>query len=233
MTNTGPLVLIIDDEPSVRRFLHATLRANGFRTQEAATARQALVQHAGWRPDIVLLDLGLPDGDGLEVLAALRARNSTPVIVLSARGRERDKVTALDAGADDYLTKPFGAPELLARIRVALRHATRPADGSPSRVVEVGALEIDLDARRVACGGAPIHLTPTEYRLLSVLALHEGRVVTHQQLLRDVWGADASGDAHYLRVYMGQLRRKLEVNTTRPRYLHTEPGVGYRLRDGT
>jgi two-component system KDP operon response regulator KdpE len=233
MTNTGPLVLIVDDEPSVRRFLHATLRANGFRTQEAATARQALVQQAGGRPDIVLLDLGLPDGDGLEVLAALRERSRTPVIVLSARGRERDKVTALDAGADDYLTKPFGAPELLARIRVALRHATLPADGSPARVVAVGALEIDLDARRVSCEGTTIHLTPTEYRLLSVLALHVGRVVTHHHLLREVWGADANGDAHYLRVYMGQLRRKLEVDTTRPRYLHTEPGVGYRLRDGT
>jgi two-component system KDP operon response regulator KdpE len=232
VTHPGPLVLIVDDEPSVRRFLHATLRANGFRTQEAASARQALVQHAGWRPDIILLDLGLPDGDGLEVLATLRERSRTPVIVLSARGRERDKVTALDAGADDYLTKPFGAPELLARIRVALRHAAQPVDGSADRVVEVGDLSIDLAARRVSREDVTIHLTPTEYRLLAVLALHAGRVVTHQQLLREVWGADASGDAHYLRVYMGQLRRKLEADTTRPRYLHTEPGVGYRLRDG-
>ena len=232
MTHPGPLVLIVDDEPSVRRFLHATLRANGFRTQEAASARQALVQHAGWRPDIILLDLGLPDGDGLEVLATLRERSRTPVIVLSARGRERDKVTALDAGADDYLTKPFGAPELLARIRVALRHATQPADGSADSMVEVGDLCIDLAARRVSREDVTIRLTPTEYRLLAVLALHVGRVVTHQHLLREVWGADASGDAHYLRVYMGQLRRKLEADTTRPRYLHTEPGVGYRLRDG-
>ncbi|MDZ4257601.1 MAG: response regulator [Gemmatimonadales bacterium] len=232
MTTAGPLVLIVDDEPVVRRFLNATLRANNFRTQEAATARQAVVQHAGWHPDIVLLDLGLPDGDGLTVLATLREHSRTPIIVLSARGRERDKVTALDAGADDYLTKPFGAPELLARIRVALRHAATPVDGSAVRTIEVGEVRIDLAARLVTRGGVTVHLTPTEYRLLSVLALHHGRVVTHQHLLREVWGADAGGDAHYLRVYMGQLRRKLEADTTRPRHLHTEPGVGYRLRDG-
>lgn len=233
MTTSAPLVLIVDDEAAVRRFLHAALRANGFRTQEAASARQATVQIAGWRPDLILLDLGLPDGDGLGVLTALRARTRTPVIVLSARGRERDKVTALDAGADDYLTKPFGTPELLARIRVALRHAARPANGdSPTEVVVLGALRIDLAARSVSCEAEPIHLTPTEWRLLSVLARHAGRVVTHEHLLREVWGPESTGEAHYLRVYVGQLRRKLEASTTRPRYLHTEPGVGYRLADG-
>ncbi|HWQ15088.1 MAG TPA: response regulator [Roseiflexaceae bacterium] len=229
MTDTGPLILVIDDEAPIRRFLRATLTSHGYRLLEAGTAQEGLRLAASKRPDLVLLDLGLPDLDGLEVTARVREWSQTPLVVLSARGQERDKVAALDAGADDYLTKPFGVDELLARIRVALRHAERMRDPAAAPVVEIDDLRIDLAARRVLLGGEAIHLTPIQYSLLAVLARHAGKVVTHTQLLKEVWGPHYGRETHYLRVYMGQLRQKLEADPARPRYLLTEPGVGYRL----
>ncbi|HEX5819064.1 MAG TPA: response regulator [Gemmatimonadales bacterium] len=231
MAAANPVVLIIEDEPQMRRFLRATLRAHDYQVVEAATAREGLMQAAGRNPDLVLLDLGLPDADGLEVARALRANARTPIIVLSARGRESDKVAALDEGADDYLTKPFGAQELLARIRVALRHAALPANAEPRPVFETGDLRVDLLRRQVYRGSQEVHLTPTEYKLLAALIRHAGRVITHRQLLQEVWGAGYVDQTHYLRVYMAQLRQKLESDSARPRLLTTEPGVGYRLRE--
>jgi two-component system KDP operon response regulator KdpE len=227
----SPLVLIIEDEPQMRRFLRATLRAHDYQVVEAATAREGLMQAAGRNPELVLLDLGLPDADGLEVARSLRQHARTPIIVLSARGQESDKVAALDEGADDYLTKPFGAQELLARIRVALRHAALPADAEPRPVFVAGDLRVDLLRRQVFRGSQEVHLTPTEYKLLAALIRHAGRVSTHRQLLQEVWGAGYVDQTHYLRVYMAQLRQKLEADSTRPRLLTTEPGVGYRLRE--
>ena len=197
---------------------------------EAATAREGLAQAAGRNPELILLDLGLPDGDGLELTRRLRANTGAPIIVISARGREVDKVAALDLGADDYLTKPFGVEELLARMRVALRHARRGTGAPPEPVFAAGDLEVDLGRRRVLRSGQEVHLTPTEYRLLSVLARQPDRVLTHRHLLQEVWGASYVDQTHYLRVYMAQLRHKLERDPTRPRILTTEPGVGYRLR---
>lgn len=229
MATPGPVVLLIEDEPQMRRFLCATLRANNYQVVEAATARTALAHMAGRNPDLILLDLGLPDRDGLEVAREIRKSGSIPVIVISARGREQDKVAALDLGVDDYLTKPFGVKELLARIRVALRRVTRPA--GQDAVFEVGPLKVDLDRRQVTRGGEEVHLTPTEYKLLAALVRHAGGVITHRQLLQEVWGTNHSDQTHYLRVYMAQLRHKLERDPARPRLLLTEPGVGYRLRD--
>jgi two-component system, OmpR family, KDP operon response regulator KdpE len=226
----GPQVLIVEDEPQMRRFLNTTLRAHGFLVTEAASAREGLAQAAGRNPDVILLDLGLPDGDGLEVTREIRRSARTPIIVLSARGREQDKVAALDLGADDYLTKPFGVAELLARIRVALRHSV-PDASADLPVFRTGELRVDLVRREVFRGEERAHLTPTEYKLLSALIRHAGRVVTHRQLLQEVWGANYADQTHYLRVYMAQLRHKLERDPTRPRLLTTEPGVGYRLRD--
>jgi len=231
MAGPVPLVLLIEDEPQMRRFLALTLRAHHYHVIEAATAREGLAQAAGRNPDLILLDLGLPDAEGLDVARAVRRNSRTPIIVLSARGQEQDKVGALDLGADDYLTKPFGVPELLARMRVALRHAAVPADAPPEASFEVGDLRVDLVRRQVLRHGSEIHLTPTEYRLLAALVRHAGRVVTHRQLLHEVWGANFVEQTHYLRVYMAQLRHKLEPDPTRPRLLATEPGVGYRLRD--
>ncbi len=222
-----PLVLVIDDEAPIRRFLRTTLSTRGFRVAEAATAGEALEKLAASPPDVVLLDLGLPDRDGLEVLAELRGWSSVPVIVLSARQQEPDKVVALDAGADDYLSKPFGTSELLARLRVALRHAARPGGASP--VYQAGELVVDLEARLVTVRGKAVHLTPHEFKLLATLVQKAGRVLTHRQLLREVWGPEYGDENHYLRVYMAQLRRKLERDPARPRYLTSEPGVGYRL----
>jgi two-component system KDP operon response regulator KdpE len=227
----GALVLVIEDEPPMRRFLRAMLRANAYQVVEAETAREGLAQAAGRNPEVILLDLGLPDADGVEVARQLRRSTRAPIIVISARGKEQDKVAALDNGADDYLTKPFGAPELLARIRVALRRATAPDDGLPTPVFTSGELRVDLLRREVLRGGEPVHLTPTEYKLLAALIRNPGKVVTHRQLLHDVWGANYEDQTHYLRVYMAQLRHKLERDPTRPRLLTTEPGVGYRLRD--
>jgi two-component system KDP operon response regulator KdpE len=231
MASANPVVLIIEDEPQMRRFLRATLRAHDYQVVEATTAREGLTQAAGRNPELVLLDLGLPDAEGLDVARALRRNSRTPIIVLSARGRESDKVAALDEGADDYLTKPFGAQELLARIRVALRHAALPPDAAPQPVFEAGDLRVDQVRRQVFRGSQEVHLTPTEYRLLAALIRHAGRVITHRQLLHEVWGPGHVDQTHYLRVYMAQLRQKLESDSARPRLLTTEPGVGYRLRE--
>ena len=225
-----PLVLVVEDEPQVMRFLRATLPAHGYRVLEAASGAQALVQAQTQQPDLVLLDLGLPDLDGLEVTRRIRAWSAVPIVVISARGQERDKVQALDAGADDYLTKPFGTEELLARMRVALRHAARVAGGAGETVFEMGELRVDLAARLVYRRGEEVRLTRTEYRLLAALVKHAGKVLTHRQLLIEVWGPGSASETHYLRVYMAQLRHKLEADPARPRCLLTETGVGYRLR---
>jgi two-component system, OmpR family, KDP operon response regulator KdpE len=226
----APLILLIEDEPQMRRFLRAALGGHDYRLVEAGTAKEGLAHAAGRNPDVILLDLGLPDTDGLEVTRQLREWTRTPIIVLSARGREQDKVAALDLGADDYLTKPFGVEELLARLRVALRHASlRPGD-VPDPVFELGDLKVDLAQRQVFRAGQQIHLTPTEYKLLAALARHAGKLLTHRQLLQEVWGGNFITHTHYLRIYMMQLRQKIEPDPTRPRFLLTEPSVGYRLK---
>ncbi len=225
----NPTVIVIEDEAQIRRFLRATLITEGYNLFEAETGRQGLTEAATRKPDLIILDLGLPDMDGLEVIAQLRAWSSVPVIILSARSQEGDKVVALDAGADDYLVKPFGAGELLARIRVALRRASATAGGEEEGVFSVGELTVDMLHRRVTVGGTEVHLTPIEYRLLTVLVRHAGKVLTHRLLLREVWGPNYVERAHYLRIYMGTLRHKLETDPARPRFLLTEVGVGYRL----
>ena len=225
-------VLLIEDEPQIRRFLRSALATGPLTLIEAETAREGLAQAAGRKPDVVLLDLGLPDQDGLAVTRQLREWSAVPIIVISARGREQDKIDALDAGADDYLTKPFSLGELQARIRVALRHAAARASGAGNPVYEAHGLRVDLAKREVTRAGAIVHLTPTEYRLLTALVKHAGRVLTHRQLLREVWGPGAQEQSHYLRVYVNQLRQKLEADATRPQLLKTEPGVGYRFAEG-
>ena len=214
----------------MRRFLRAALENEAYHLVEAATARDGLAQAAGRNPDIILLDLGLPDGDGIDLTRRIREWARTPIVVISARGQERDKVAALDAGADDYLTKPFGVGELMARLRVALRHAARVSDASPEPAFAVGDLRVDLAHRRTFVANREVHLTPTEYKLLTTLVRHAGKVLTHRHLLREVWGPNAVEHSHYVRVYMTQLRHKLEADPARPRYLLTEPGVGYRLQ---
>ena len=227
--NTAPLILIVEDEPPIRRFLRASLADEGYRFNEAETGQEALKLAAREPADVILLDLGLPDIDGIEVLQQLRGWSQIPVIVLSARGQENDKVRALDAGADDYLTKPFGVGELLARIRVALRRAASSASPTAEPVFQTGDLKLDLAAHRVWLADKEIHLTPIEYRLLTTLVKHAGKVLTHRFLLKEVWGPDQTYETHYLRVFMATLRRKIEENPARPRYLLTEQGVGYRL----
>jgi two-component system, OmpR family, KDP operon response regulator KdpE len=224
------LILVIEDDSQIRRFLRATLTNQGYKLIEATTAREGMNLVAQRHPDLIILDLGLPDKDGLDVARSLREWSNTPIIVLSARDQEGDKVAALDAGADDYLTKPFGTGELLARMRVALRHSFRATQGSDDPVFTAGELRVDLAHRQVFVGDQEIHLTPIEYKLLLMLVQHAGKVVTGRQLLHDVWGPAYVEESHYLRVYMGQLRHKLEADPTRPRYLITEPGVGYRLK---
>jgi two-component system KDP operon response regulator KdpE len=226
----APLVLVVDDERAMRRFLEVALDGNGYRVVEAATGEEALREAAMRSPDLVLLDLGLPDVDGVDVTRRLREWFTAPIIVLSARGQESDKIAALDAGADDYVTKPFAAGELMARMRATLRHRAR-AGGEPEGVIEAGPVRIDLVKRTVVRDGAEVRLTPIEYRLLTLLARHRGRVLTHAQLLREVWGPSHTGQHHYLRVYMAQLRGKLEPDPARPKLLVTEPGVGYRMRE--
>jgi two-component system KDP operon response regulator KdpE len=203
---------------------------NDYNYLDATTAQEGLRQVGLQHPDLIILDLGLPDLDGLEVTRRVREWSTTPIIVLSARNQERDKVDALDAGADDYLTKPFGTSELLARLRVALRHAIRAIQGADDPVFSSGGLRVDMAHRQVFVGEQEVHLTPIEYKLLLVLVQHAGKVVTRKQLLHDVWGPSYVDEMHYLRVYMGQLRHKLEPDPTRPRHLITEPGVGYRLK---
>ena len=232
MATATPLVLVIEDEPQMRRFLRGALRAHQYQVVEAASAREGMTQAAGRNPDVVLLDLGLPDLDGLQVTQKIRRSSRTPIIVISARGQEHDKVTALDLGADDYLTKPFGVPELLARIRVALRHSALPPGSSADPVFQAGELRVDLVRRQVFLSTVEAHLTPTEYKLLTTLVRHAGRVVTHRQLLQEVWGANQGDHMQNLRVYMAQLRHKIERDPTRPRLLTTESGVGYRLSEG-
>jgi two-component system KDP operon response regulator KdpE len=225
---TGPVVLVVEDELPVRRFLRAALSSHGYRVVEAGGVREAEQLAPSHNPDVFLLDLGLPDGDGIDLARRLREWTRAPIVVLSARGREEDKVNALDAGADDYLTKPFGVNELLARLRVALRHAGAGTASEPT--FEVGPLRLDLARREVTVGGREVRLTPTEWKLLALLARHAGKVLTHRQILKDVWGPAAT-EAHYVRVQMAELRKKLEAEPARPRLLVTEPGVGYRLRD--
>jgi len=223
------LVLVVEDEPQMRRFLRASLGAEGYRVREAWTVADGIREVAAEHPDVVLLDLGLPDGDGLDLVRRVREWSRVPVVVVSARGREEETVAALDAGADDYLPKPFGTKELLARLRVALRHGSRPSPDAISPVLAFGRWRIDLAARRVEVSGREVRLTRTEYNLLALLARHAGKVLTHRQILREVWGPNAVEQTHYLRVYLARLREKLEVNPADPKLFVTEAGVGYRL----
>jgi len=223
-----PHILVIDDEPQILRALKTILRERDFRVTTAGTGEEGLALAAAEPPDLVVLDLSLPKMDGIEVCARLREWTQLPILVLSVRGGERDKVAALDVGADDYLTKPFGIEELLARIRVGLRHAAL-AKGSPSVVISSGPIVIDLSTRQVTLDGAAVRLTPTEYRLLAYLSGHAGRVLTHQTLLANVWGDEYRGHTEYLRVYIRQLRKKLEPDPDDPQILLTEPGIGYRF----
>lgn len=227
----GARVLVIDDEPEIRRAVRGGLTTAHYAVEAAGSGAEGLDMVARWHPDVVILDLSLPDQDGLDMLRALRAWSAVPVIVLSVRSGDRDKISALDLGADDYLVKPFSTGELLARVRVALRHAAG-APGGTGRGARfaIGGLAIDFDRRLVTTDGAEVHLTPTEYAVLQYLAMYAGRVITHRTLLRAVWGPQYESEAHYLRVFVGQLRRKIEPDPGRPRYLLTEPGVGYRLR---
>jgi len=231
MSETGPLVLVVEDEPQLQRFLRTALGAQGYRIVEATTVQEALIAATTHNPELILLDIGLPDGSGIDLARRIREWSRVPIIVISARGREDDKVAALDAGADDYLTKPFGVNELLARIRVALRHALASASSTGESVLEIGPLRLDLARREVRAAGAEVHLTPLEYRLLALLAQNAGKVLTHRQILKEVWGPGAANETHYLRVFMAQLRRKIEADPARPRLLLTEPGVGYRMRE--
>jgi two-component system KDP operon response regulator KdpE len=224
-----PRILVIEDESEIRRFLRASLAANQMQVQEADTGQAGLREAASHPPDVVLLDLGLPDISGFEVIAQLRGWSQVPIVVLSARGQESDKIAALDAGADDYLTKPFGVGELLARLRVALRHSSLRDEGGSVASFAAGNLQVDLAKRQVRVGGEEIHLTPTEYRLLTALIKHPGKVITHRQLLREVWGPDSSQETHYLRVYVNQLRKKLGDDAAQPQLILTEPAVGYRF----
>jgi two-component system, OmpR family, KDP operon response regulator KdpE len=224
-----PVIVLIEDEPQIRRFLRTTLTSQGYRLFEATTGADGLVEVASRQPDVAIVDLGLPDMDGLQVIRRLREWTAVPIIVLSARGQEREKVIALDAGADDYVSKPFGSDELLARIRVSLRRTVGASHEGDAATFEVGELRVDLVRRQVSVSGVPVHLTPIEYKLLTTLVRHAGKVVTNRQLLSEVWGPAHADQGHYVRVYMGHLRHKLEAEPANPRYLLTEPGVGYRL----
>jgi two-component system KDP operon response regulator KdpE len=231
MTQSAAEILVIEDEQAIRKFLRVSLESVGYAVREADTAAKGLGEAKVQPPDALVLDLGLPDADGLTVIEKIRQWSSVPIIVLSARGRESDKITALDAGADDYLTKPFAVGELLARVRASLRRANTNDADAGRQPFEAGELKVDLSRRQILLAGKEVHLTPTEFRLLSVLVKNAGKVVTHRQLLKDVWGPESANDNHYLRVYLGQLRRKIEADPARPRLLKTEPGIGYRLVD--
>ena len=224
----GARVLVVDDEPAITRALRTLLTRYDFQVKVAETGGEALAQFVDFRPDLILLDLGLPDMNGLEVLRRVREHHSVPVVILSVRGAERDKVTALEMGADDYLTKPFGVDELLARIRVALRHAAHPTSGS-APVFRTGGLAVDLERRYVTVDDKEVHLSPTEYELLKAFVAHPDKVLTDRMLLQLVWGPQYGDEAHYLHVYVARLRKKIEADPQNPSYLITEPGVGYRL----
>jgi two-component system KDP operon response regulator KdpE len=223
-----PAVLVIEDEPNIRRFIRMSLEAEGCQVYETDSMQRGLIAAGTRRPDMVVLDLGLPDGDGVDFIRDLRAWSDIPIIVLSARTTEADKVGALDSGADDYLTKPFGAAELLARVRAQLRRRSS-ASASGSAVLEFGRMRVDLGKRLVERAGEPLHLTPIEYRLLAFLITHPDSVLTHRQLLKAVWGPSHADDSHYIRVYMGLLRKKIEEDPSQPRHIITEAGVGYRF----
>jgi len=226
---TSPIALIVEDEPQIRRFVRMALEGEGWQVHQSETLKRGLIDAGTRTPDLIILDLGLPDGDGVQLIRDVRSWSPVPIIVLSARIDEGDKITALDAGADDYLTKPFGIGELLARVRAALRRQHK-AGGEPSARIVFGKVEVDLQKRRVARDGQAVHLTPTEYKLLSVLLANLGRVVTAPQLLREVWGPSNADNGHYVRIYMGHLRQKLEDDPAQPRHLLTETAVGYRLQ---
>jgi two-component system KDP operon response regulator KdpE len=228
MAEPSPVVILVEDERQIRRFVRTALEAEGWNVHETDTLRQGLIDAGTRKPDLIILDLGLPDGDGMEFLHDLRGWSKVPVIVLSARVGEQDKIEALDAGADDYLTKPFGVGELLARVRAASRRR-RDAGATIGSVFEFGDVKIDLSLRTVHKNGESVHLTPIEYRLLSLLIANFGKVLTHRQILREVWGPSHTGDGHYVRVYMGHLRQKLEDDPAQPRHILTETAVGYRL----
>lgn len=233
---SAPIAILIEDEPQIRRFVRAALEGEGWLVHEADTAKRGLLDAGTRKPDLLVVDLGLPDGDGLDLIRDVRGWSNVPIVVLSARADESDKIAALDAGADDYLTKPFGVGELLARVRANLRRpragAGEPAalsTGEGDAVFRFGQVEVDRRARLVRRNGEEVHLTPIEYRLLSVLVANTGRVMTHRQLLREVWGPAHADQSHYLRIYMGHLRQKLEKNPAQPEHLLTETAVGYRL----
>jgi two-component system KDP operon response regulator KdpE len=227
MADARATILVVEDEPEIRRFLCAALGAEGYRVVESASGRRGSIDAGTHKPDLVIVDLGLPDVDGVDVIRHIRAWSPMPIVVLSARVQERAKIAALDAGANDYVTKPFGVGEMLARVRAGLRHAVRSASGAG--VLRFGVAVVDLDRRMASRGDEDVHLTPLEFRLLATLARNHGMVVTHRQLLTEVWGPTHASDTHYLRIYMKQLREKLEIDPLRPRYLVTETGVGYRL----
>jgi two-component system KDP operon response regulator KdpE len=226
MNDKGMRILIVDDEPQICKLLRVSLGAHGYNLEEAENGQEGISRAAVFKPDLIILDLGLPDMDGKEVIVRVREWSQSPIIVLSARDQEREKVQALDAGADDYITKPFGVGELMARIRVSLRRAAHAED---EPIVTCGDLAVDFALRRVTVAGREVKLTPTEYELMRVLIQHAGKVLTHRQLLKTVWGTSYNEDTHYIRVYIGQLRRKIEENPTQPKYIITESGVGYRL----
>jgi two-component system, OmpR family, KDP operon response regulator KdpE len=230
MTQDKGVILLIEDEPQMQRFLRIVLQGQGYDFIEAQTGQEGLMQAATRSPDIILLDLGLPDIDGLEVTRRLREWSDIPIIVLSAREQEQDKIKALDAGADDYLTKPFGAGELLARIRVAIRHKVMRQSTTGEPVFILDNLRVDMSRRQAFLNEQEVHLTPIEYKLLTILIQNAGKVVTHSQLLKEVWGPSYTKETQYLRVYMTQLRHKLELDPARPRFLINEPGIGYRLK---
>jgi len=228
VTKPCATILIVEDEPDICRFLRSALGAEGHKVVESVTARRGAIDAATHKPDLAIVDLGLPDYDGIDVIRQIRAWSAMPIIVLSARVQESSKISAFEAGADDYVTKPFGVGEFIARVRVALRRVLRTASGH--HVLSLGHTSIDTEARTAMCSGKPVHLTPIEFRIITCLAKNPGMVVTHKQLLTEVWGPTHASDTHYLRIYLKQLRDKLEVDPVQPRYFVTETGIGYRLQ---